>query len=463
MSSACVKIEIPTSPSKMPLFSRSKSLRRSKRKNKIKKTDISDPRDFQHFYHAEYDVKKEGIKGLPTQWKSLLDTDSGRVSKSVGNTPEPVKRPSPIVKGTKDGLQEAIDYVKNHYQSFAAEDEDEEQREKNLEEFIDITLVSQRSSQCSSRNSSHHQLPSPHPNNSTLPPHHPPVSQHLNQTHSQIMSQQCPVTSRLPHCANTSFYFNAPLDVIRSDLGLYDGENMSLYTNSSSAIYSPSDSSGYFGSTMSSLYSSRISSSQHIAATPSLTTYQNPSHHPPLTPVHSYHYDTTIEPTPTQRFASLQRPSKQKEQQLLNNTYSLYKQQQLRRMRQAQTNSTQIPTVCSQETGMSRANNTMASTSGIYSRQTQQQHQQHRKPHAKDQYRMSDEQFKATLKVLVNPKDPRDDLDGFVKIGVGSTGSVYTAYRISTNEIVAVKKMSLFNQQRKELLFNEVSIIILHI
>jgi hypothetical protein len=69
---------------------------------------------------------------------------------------------------------------------------------------------------------------------------------------------------------------------------------------------------------------------------------------------------------------------------------------------------------------------------------------------------MSSEHFRATMQLLVNPGDPRQDLDGFVKIGKGSTGSVYTAHQLSTNEVIAVKQMNLWNQQRKELLFNEV-------
>lgn len=69
---------------------------------------------------------------------------------------------------------------------------------------------------------------------------------------------------------------------------------------------------------------------------------------------------------------------------------------------------------------------------------------------------MSAEQFRATIGLLVNPSDPRYDLDWFVKIGEGSTGTVYTAHQLSTNRVVAVKKMNLWNQQRKELLFNEV-------
>ena len=63
--------------------------------------------------------------------------------------------------------------------------------------------------------------------------------------------------------------------------------------------------------------------------------------------------------------------------------------------------------------------------------------------------------------MVVSPGDPRDQLENFVKIGEGSTGSVCIASdRRSPNNPggqVAVKRMDLRKQQRRELLFNEVS------
>ena len=50
-------------------------------------------------------------------------------------------------------------------------------------------------------------------------------------------------------------------------------------------------------------------------------------------------------------------------------------------------------------------------------------------------------------------------MDNFVKIGEGSTGIVCIANDKSTGRQVAVKKMDLKKQQRRELLFNEVVIM----
>ena len=71
----------------------------------------------------------------------------------------------------------------------------------------------------------------------------------------------------------------------------------------------------------------------------------------------------------------------------------------------------------------------------------------------------------ASPKMVVSPGDPRDQLENFVKIGEGSTGIVCIASdRRSPNTgsgQVAVKRMDLRKQQRRELLFNEVRIIII--
>ncbi|XP_060799973.1 serine/threonine-protein kinase PAK 4 [Neoarius graeffei] len=73
--------------------------------------------------------------------------------------------------------------------------------------------------------------------------------------------------------------------------------------------------------------------------------------------------------------------------------------------------------------------------------------------------RVSHEQFRAALQMVVDPGDPRTYLDHYIKIGEGSTGIVCIATVKSTGKLVAVKKMDLRKQQRRELLFNEVVIM----
>ncbi|XP_063216784.1 serine/threonine-protein kinase PAK mbt isoform X2 [Bacillus rossius redtenbacheri] len=76
-----------------------------------------------------------------------------------------------------------------------------------------------------------------------------------------------------------------------------------------------------------------------------------------------------------------------------------------------------------------------------------------------EQQRLTHEQFRAALQMVVSPGDPREHLEQFMKIGEGSTGTVCIAVDRSTGRQVAVKKMDLRKQQRRELLFNEVVIM----
>ncbi|XP_045499856.1 serine/threonine-protein kinase PAK mbt isoform X1 [Colias croceus] len=78
---------------------------------------------------------------------------------------------------------------------------------------------------------------------------------------------------------------------------------------------------------------------------------------------------------------------------------------------------------------------------------------------SKHELRLTHEQFRAALRLVVSEGDPRETLTGFSKIGKGSTGVVCVATDTRTRRRVAVKMMNLLNQQRRELLFNEVVIM----
>ena len=71
---------------------------------------------------------------------------------------------------------------------------------------------------------------------------------------------------------------------------------------------------------------------------------------------------------------------------------------------------------------------------------------------------LSHEQFRAALQMVVSPGDPRDSLENFIKIGEGSTGIVCIATERQSGHQLAVKRMDLRKQQRRELLFNEVKL-----
>ncbi|KAI8788560.1 serine/threonine-protein kinase PAK 4-like isoform X1 [Biomphalaria glabrata] len=76
-----------------------------------------------------------------------------------------------------------------------------------------------------------------------------------------------------------------------------------------------------------------------------------------------------------------------------------------------------------------------------------------------EQQRLSHDEFRRTLQYVVNPGEPRQFLENFMKIGEGSTGIVCTAMDKTRGKLVAVKKMDMRKQQRRELLFNEVVVM----
>lgn len=72
---------------------------------------------------------------------------------------------------------------------------------------------------------------------------------------------------------------------------------------------------------------------------------------------------------------------------------------------------------------------------------------------------VSHEQFRKALELVVTSTGSPENLENFIKIGEGSTGVVCLARDNKTGRQVAVKKMDLKKQQRRELLFNEVVIM----
>ncbi|XP_076391878.1 serine/threonine-protein kinase PAK mbt isoform X3 [Megachile rotundata] len=98
------------------------------------------------------------------------------------------------------------------------------------------------------------------------------------------------------------------------------------------------------------------------------------------------------------------------------------------------------------KSALSSGNLAVSSSSNTSNKQTAEQ-------------RLTHEQFRAALQMVVSRGDPRENLENFLKIGEGSTGTVCIATERNTNRQVAVKKMDLRKQQRRELLFNEVVIM----
>lgn len=73
--------------------------------------------------------------------------------------------------------------------------------------------------------------------------------------------------------------------------------------------------------------------------------------------------------------------------------------------------------------------------------------------------KMSDEEIMERLKAIVTIGDPNRKYTRMEKIGQGASGTVYTAIEVSTGMEVAIKQMNLAQQQKKELIINEILVM----
>lgn len=457
---------------------------------------------------------------------SVLTTS--RESASTTTTTSSSGRRVPIIRGSDGCLEETIKYIRKHYRSASSTSPASfEESATPEEQYVDIhfgsrsrsgSLMQLRGGRAASRTPSNG---SPRPS---------PAAFTSSSTHTMSNTSVAPLSS------NSAFCMSAPqdLNVVQSDLGLYDCETTSTSNTTlfRSRIHSPSESSGYFGSTMSSLCSSRISALSSIpqihAPTSSTATAIQP-------------IATIAQPTTGQQlrcsmlretsefpwihpqmrhgqphFSSLQRPAKfcrnggdnthssttarpynhgnsgsnitafagsspvqygtaprayahrprgeSVDSALISRSYREKTQHESSRYQYNRGGGTasQPHTVTLSDSrtsplspySLSSQSQTQAPTCpprNFHPAMRRQQFHQHRRP------AMTSEQFRTTLELLVNRSDPRKDYCELAKIGEGSTGVVYLAKEIATGRKVAVKKMNIRRQQRRELLFNEVT------
>ncbi|KII68263.1 Serine/threonine-protein kinase PAK 1 [Thelohanellus kitauei] len=71
----------------------------------------------------------------------------------------------------------------------------------------------------------------------------------------------------------------------------------------------------------------------------------------------------------------------------------------------------------------------------------------------------NDTEFKEKLLSLVSPGDPNKKYTNYKQIGKGASGVVYTGIDRSTGSEVAIKRMNLASQPKKELILNEIIIM----
>ncbi|XP_074657603.1 serine/threonine-protein kinase PAK 2-like isoform X7 [Tubulanus polymorphus] len=73
--------------------------------------------------------------------------------------------------------------------------------------------------------------------------------------------------------------------------------------------------------------------------------------------------------------------------------------------------------------------------------------------------KMSDEEILAKLRTIVSVGEPSRKYTKMEKIGQGASGTVYTAVEVATGCEVAIKKMNLSQQPKKELIINEILVM----
>lgn len=560
-------------PAIMPWF------KKSKRKHKISKKDISEPTEFKHCYHAVVELGSRELAGLPPQWSELVEPPAGKkllpsgkvhcpdsphssaidggaakerevcspLAEFTGSlynfgkpegTPERMsstravsaelngsgvvsmkdyvarnlsssskhslastnstlsltKRPSPIVRDSDASLEDTIKCIRKQSQHRSNESFQEEHL---VHPVVDKEGGGRARMHTRSRTGSFMQL----------------RSSPINRKH--VASYTSGTTSMTPHPSDrlppSSFCLSAPSEVVQSDLGLYNAsESESSFSHC--RINSPNGSSGYFGSSGSSLCSSRMSSMQQLHSqpqahshTPALrsnsrepdshefcsgTSNNYPSH---FTTHHHHHHhhrfsslqrrvDVSNSGSGTGQHAHNYRPSasengvgmmrsggvghygtapralrshlsSQGGRQYPNVEMDRIQEQRRKQLFQEQRSHplNQYPHSLSSKVGDVNVTRWSSNESTGWSAPRKELR------HHSTSNNGNCDRFRATLELLVNPGDPRNKYVDFVKIGTGSTGHVYMARDVATGQVVAVKKMNLWKQQRKELLFNEVN------
>lgn len=72
---------------------------------------------------------------------------------------------------------------------------------------------------------------------------------------------------------------------------------------------------------------------------------------------------------------------------------------------------------------------------------------------------MGREEVIARLKAICSPGDPSLKYRNMQMIGKGASGGVYTGHEYGTNRCVAIKKMNLEQQPKKDLIMNEIVVM----
>ncbi|XP_078049842.1 serine/threonine-protein kinase PAK mbt [Augochlora pura] len=447
---------------------------------KKKKPQISTPTNFEHRVHTGFDKREGKFIGLPLQWASIVGNN--QILKST-NRPLPLVDPSEI---TPTEILDLKTIVRGHNDlkariSFS---------DKTTENGLPKTSTVARSN--SLRSSSPPRLRRDYRHNSNLPPSVPEgqeVPPNTNQIqgytnfgkqHNYVdkLRQNSPsvtaglnpnVQNMIPNLQNLNPNMQSSPNLTQTGL---NAPNLSLNFQNLSPIMNPQ-------SPVSNPSTPQLAEPDFHRLNSQITMSGQYNGNIPVTNTESSTRDQQAAPnvilhkiqpkiSPVGSIAS-QRPLSQLSSHNINKYSQAYSMQDNSSILQSQMkkpievsqsmhnlSKSNLPSSGSSSTpdqnqnmksALSSGNLAVGSSSSASTKQT-----------AAEQ-RLTHEQFRAALQMVVSRGDPRENLENFLKIGEGSTGTVCIATEKNTNRQVAVKKMDLRKQQRRELLFNEVVIM----
>ncbi|XP_014213424.1 serine/threonine-protein kinase PAK mbt [Copidosoma floridanum] len=443
---------------------------------KKKKPQISTPTNFEHRVHTGFDKREGKFVGLPLQWASIVGNN--QILKST-NRPLPLVDPSEI---TPTEILDLKTIVRGHNDPRMSKSSIDKSMETNLPKMSSVARSN------SLRSSSPPRLRRDYRNNTNLPPsvpegqemtNNPTPTQmysNFNKTHGyadkmrpnnpainsghnnmipnlQNLNPNMQSSPNLPHTSNNvqnlsiNFQNLSPIPSMQSPPSNPNIPQMQEYDfqriNPSAAGPPPTQYNGNIQH--SKLDSSKIVPNQNMMLQLKVSPVGSIASQRPLSQLSSHNVTKH-----TQNYGAMENPSFhthfQKPIESSQSMHNLSKTTALSNMPGASTTPDQNQNL---KNAMSSGNLAVNASGPVANNSGKQSAEQ----------RLTHEQFRAALQMVVSTGDPRENLENFLKIGEGSTGTVCIATDRTTNRQVAVKKMDLRKQQRRELLFNEVVIM----
>ncbi|CAG9801574.1 unnamed protein product [Chironomus riparius] len=403
---------------------------------KKKKPQISNPSNFEHRVHTGYDKKEGKYIGLPLQWASIVGNN--QVLKS-SNRPLPLVDPSAItpieildLKTIVRPQSSLATSIGDNSNTSSLGHELHNPQTYNGFNLPKISHVARSNSlRCSSPPRNHREPHIPNsvqeetPQQTNQPVH--PLNPGQAQSHHQ---QQYPLA--LIHQVDTNVRKMQPQPHQLPQLPINVPFHSMMANNNNNSLQF----NGKAGQPQPSVYGNL---------------HQN-------APINTQQSQSNIQgPLQLQQHHFQQKQYEQQQQQLQNNNNN-NTSAPLRLNQDIANNNNNNP---SRGSVTSSANSTGGGSGGLQLplNQPQSHPGSMNGTNGKQEQRLTHEQFRAALQMVVSSGDPRENLENFIKIGEGSTGTVWIALEKNTKRKVAVKKMDLRKQQRRELLFNEVVIL----